>query len=314
MKKFIVKPKNYVRSNALLGIQAASDDKPYVALLRANGKPLGYISEMYTESEDSYGKFVGDDWIDVVAKIAGSIRHKAMRYPQVPSNVHPGSIFFAGVNWPGKNDITTLRIVKPEYEEECVQFLRSSEGSYLPYANRMVWVPERMISFDVDPIDYEMLAEEEFQETIAVDWKYFRSLSEDFINAYGGIQPTEEDMSMYDSRGYFDPDAGRRKSSAKWPNADFWEGLYDDEDFEEAWSKYLQGPEDVVNNEFNIFPEPSVQGGIGSVFIHDNDDERDPIEVDYDYWCDTEIQMAKASRSSKQYENKYRKWIKNLIK
>lgn len=52
----------------------------------------------------------------------------------------------------------------------------------------------------------------------------------------------------------------KSKKSNKWPSADAWYSIDSDEQFENMWSRYLAGPEDEVNKQLQIFPEPSIQG------------------------------------------------------
>ena len=102
-----------------------------------------------------------------------------------------------------------------------------------------------------------------------------------------------------------------------WPDRDFWYDLYESEDdIEDAWHEYLCDPESEVEAELEIFTEPSVQGSIGDMYIYDEsgEDRFDEIQVDYTQWCNKELEMAANSSSAEEYKQKYRRYIKNLIR
>lgn len=106
----------------------------------------------------------------------------------------------------------------------------------------------------------------------------------------------------------------KSKKSTKWPVANEWYNIESDEAFEDMWSTYLAGPEDDVNKELQIFPEPSVQGGSGGMFIFDESEEGyESFSIDYQDWCDRELEMAASSKSAKQYKEKYKKFVENLL-
>ena len=103
-------------------------------------------------------------------------------------------------------------------------------------------------------------------------------------------------------------------NSRKWPSAKKWKNIDYEDQFEDMWSTYLSSQEDEINKELRVFPEPSIQGGIGDMFIHDQSDEaNEPIIIDFDEWCDTECKLAAASKSADQYKEKYRQYIESLI-
>ena len=66
------------------------------------------------------------------------------------------------------------------------------------------------------------------------------------------------------------------------------------------WQDYLCDPEDKVNQEFQIFPEPSVQGS-GLMFLIDDsgEDRFEPVTMDFQDWSNEELQMAASSNSGK---------------
>lgn len=102
-------------------------------------------------------------------------------------------------------------------------------------------------------------------------------------------------------------------NTSKWPSSQKWRNvdLYEDDTM---WSSYLAGPEDKVNSELQIYPEPSVQGGIGDMFIFDESgQDHDPIEIDFGEWCMIEAEMAASSKSATQYEERYREFVINLM-
>lgn len=94
-----------------------------------------------------------------------------------------------------------------------------------------------------------------------------------------------------------------------------WRNTKGNIDFENAW--WLAKPENEVNNELQIFPEPSVQGNAGGVFIYDKSDEgRDengyPWYEDWTDWLDWKQGAAVSSKNAEQYKKKYRAHIKEL--
>ncbi len=108
----------------------------------------------------------------------------------------------------------------------------------------------------------------------------------------------------------------KKDVSVSWPSSDWWYDL-DDESFEDAWQEYLSGPEDEVNKELQIFPEPSVQGNQGSLFVHDESDENRHNEdedwyIDWQEYLDWQVDAAATSKNAAQYKKKYRKFMKEL--
>lgn len=100
-----------------------------------------------------------------------------------------------------------------------------------------------------------------------------------------------------------------------------WISDYDREHWWEVWEegednyfKYLQKPQEEVNEELDIFLEPSTQGGMGSMYVLDNtDDERfEPVSVDFMEWCELEYEMATLSETEEEYKEKYKRYILDL--
>lgn len=104
-----------------------------------------------------------------------------------------------------------------------------------------------------------------------------------------------------------------RSNTNNWPTESYWEEVDLSED-EEVWDKYLCDPETEVDDNLQIFQEPSVQGGMGSMFIYDESDEDrfEPIEIDFSDWCNEEITMAIDSKNAQEYKAKYKAYIKKL--
>lgn len=97
-------------------------------------------------------------------------------------------------------------------------------------------------------------------------------------------------------------------SPDEWHNVDLYEQI-------DIWDEYLLTPESVVEHKYQIFVEPSVQAGQGGVFIYDESGKNrfETVCVDYQEWCDKEIEMAAASKTGSQYRKKYEEYIKSLI-
>ena len=103
----------------------------------------------------------------------------------------------------------------------------------------------------------------------------------------------------------------------KWPSKNVWNSCDNDWEFEELWSKWLSKPEDAINKQLQIFPEPSTQGGWGTMFIFDKSgQERDengfPWKQDFGEWCDWQYRAAANSRNAEEYKQKYREHIRKL--
>lgn len=106
----------------------------------------------------------------------------------------------------------------------------------------------------------------------------------------------------------------------EWVDWGFYEEDLDvtDEVFEEEiWSRYLDDPENEVNQELEVFIEPSVQGSSGSVFIFDESGEdrwdNYDIEVDWYDWCDKECEMAMEAKNAEEYKKLYRQWMEEIL-
>lgn len=104
----------------------------------------------------------------------------------------------------------------------------------------------------------------------------------------------------------------------KWPSARKWHGLDTaDSEFEDMWSTWLAKPEKAVNTELKIFPEPSIQGNSGGVFIYDQSGEGRtengyPWYEGWNAWCEWEVNAAASSKNASEYQKKYREHIKEL--
>lgn len=103
-------------------------------------------------------------------------------------------------------------------------------------------------------------------------------------------------------------------SNSEWPDEDFWREIDpDSEAFDNAWDRYLSNLEWSVNDELDVYPEPSIQGGRGSMFIIDNSGENEAIHVDFQHWVDIELDIAANSESADQYRAGYMRYLEGLI-
>ncbi len=164
------------------------------------------------------------------------------------------------------------------------------------------------------------LTDEEYEQAVE-DIERRRNMKRQ-IKASEEDYEDEEYDDEYDDED--DEDLGVKLNENGWPVPDFWEGIEDWEYFEDAWDTYLCGPEQQVNEELKIYPEPSTQAGIGSVYIFDesgedrwggdddDDDEYDQRVVDFDDWCATECQLAIKAKSAEEYKELYRNWMKEV--
>ena len=102
----------------------------------------------------------------------------------------------------------------------------------------------------------------------------------------------------------------KSKNLNNWPSADDWYDIESDEEFENMWSRYLAGPEDEVNKELQIFTEPSIQGGMGGMFIFDESGHGyKSFSIDFRDWCDRERDMAAESNNADEYKQKYKDFV-----
>ena len=112
--------------------------------------------------------------------------------------------------------------------------------------------------------------------------------------------------------GRYEPN--RKLTNTNWPNADYWDNIDGYEEMNDAWETYLADPEDEINVKLQIYPETSVRMGLGSMFIHDESgDDNESVSIDYQDWCDAEIEMASESKSAKEYATKYEAYLKSII-
>lgn len=105
-------------------------------------------------------------------------------------------------------------------------------------------------------------------------------------------------------------------SNPEWPDAGYWDTIDSRYMMEDAWEMYLSEPESQVNDELQIYPEPSTQGGWGWMYIVDEsgEDRFKNGQPRYDYvdWCDAEMDMAAESSSPEEYAEKYRKFVSDI--
>lgn len=102
-----------------------------------------------------------------------------------------------------------------------------------------------------------------------------------------------------------------------WPSASYWDDKIPGESSAtRAWKKWLQKPEDKVNSQLQLNPEPSTQLEQGYVYIYDESGNRgweEPIKVNYVDWVEDEIDMARNSISAAEYEKRYADYLKQLV-
>lgn len=76
---------------------------------------------------------------------------------------------------------------------------------------------------------------------------------------------------------------------------------------------YVDSLAQSVEDEMGIYAEPSIQGGIGGVWIYDNDDNVLVEDLDYETFCESIIDCALSSKTEKDCLNKlhklYQSWI-----
>lgn len=69
-----------------------------------------------------------------------------------------------------------------------------------------------------------------------------------------------------------------------------------------------------VEDSMNLYVEPSIQGGVGGVWIYDNTDNSTLVE-DYDYesFNSRVIDIALSSTNKSNFKQKYKKYLQNMI-
>lgn len=103
-------------------------------------------------------------------------------------------------------------------------------------------------------------------------------------------------------------------STKSWPTKDVWENIEDDYEFQDLYDDYLGDPEAEVDDELQIFTEPSGQAGMGDIYITDDSGEErfEEVVIDLNEFEDKEIELAAASSSADEYKEKFRAWMKEV--
>lgn len=106
-----------------------------------------------------------------------------------------------------------------------------------------------------------------------------------------------------------------------------WEAIEEDEDFDitgedfedQIFYPYLSNAENEVNEKLKIYPEPSVQGGFGGVYIFDESGENrwspyddDDKVIDWYDWCEKEFNLARKASNAAEYAKLYENWMREV--
>ena len=106
-----------------------------------------------------------------------------------------------------------------------------------------------------------------------------------------------------------------------------WKSIEEDEYFDitgeefedQIWQPYLGEAENKVNEKLQIFPEPSTQCGMGSVFIWDESGkdrwsayDDDSKVIDFYDWCEKEFNMARKAKNANEYAKLYEDWMRSV--
>lgn len=182
-------------------------------------------------------------------------------------------------------------------------------------SDRCWWVRIKVASHIQDPQILEELAKD--GETGVRRWVITNKNTPDsvILDLINDLEDKVRNCAIEEAknRGLKLPKSAVKKRTS-WPSSDMWNEIESDEQFEDMWSEYLAGPEDKVNKSLNIFAEPSIQGGWGSMFLFDTTNTYEAVTIDFSDWCDAEARMAAESSSASEYKSAYRKYVKNLIK
>lgn len=156
----------------------------------------------------------------------------------------------------------------------------------------------------------------------AVDYKMIKGHMDEWFDLFKQwINECEAQDPTYTHYEYEDENSESYVQSSEsvdsdWPSPDYWYDI-DDYDIEDAWDKYLSAPEEAVNEELQIFPEPSVQGSMGGLFIFDESgaDRKDnggKWYIDWQDYLDWQRDAAASSKNAEEYRQKYREFMKML--
>lgn len=117
--------------------------------------------------------------------------------------------------------------------------------------------------------------------------------------------------SGVDVSQYAEPSVNTDHESNRWIDEDDFYNM----DPEEFWETYLSGAEWALSDELDIYIEPSIQLGAGSIYIHDESgDDNEPIGVDYQEWIEHEQALAGEANSEEEFKNTMREYIRGLMK
>ena len=183
--------------------------------------------------------------------------------------------------------------------------------------------------------DHKFLEIRRYEDGHYVCKQSIRSTSEDGVvvinytgcnlkqNNHGGVWHRISKKAMLelleDYELVVDNEGAAEETQKYWPSREEWERIAEEAcescDDDILWG-YIGDFEDEVNKELQIFPEPSVQGRCGGVFIFDEsgEDRKEdggdyPWYEDFEEWCSFEWSAAISSRSAEEYKQKYREHV-----
>lgn len=113
-----------------------------------------------------------------------------------------------------------------------------------------------------------------------------------------------------------------KTKSSRWPGYSFWNSLAEIEDNDEFFNSFNDAQEDYllntisnVENKLGIFSEPSGYGHNGSIEFSSGSSENrfEPFSVDIEELDMDVFDLARSSRSKKEFGTKYEKYLLDLI-
>lgn len=186
----------------------------------------------------------------------------------------------------------------PKFDGEQMKQIRFGLENGLDvsqYANpRFDWKQMAQIRWGlVDGLDVSQYADPKF------DWRQMKEISEG-LEAGGKSNPAKS-----------------TKKQPNWVDREYIKAIASDEEMDALWETYLSGPEGQVNEELQIYPEASIQGGSGSVYIFDESGQDRwgsyDKKIDWNEWCDHELDLVLDSSNAEEYKQKYKAWMKDFL-
>lgn len=163
--------------------------------------------------------------------------------------------------------------------------------------------------------------EETLKKLIHDSDKYVQEAAQTQLNSWKETGEPYWGNDYHDSISISNEPKSKTKFS-EWPGYSFWNSLAEIEDNDEFFDSFNNAQEDYllntisdVENKLGIFSEPSGYGHNGSIeFSSESSENRfEPFSVDIEELDMDVFDLARSSKSKKEFGNKYEKYLLNLI-